>query len=107
MRHVIVIVVFTALLLMATKGTRADTNGTYDLTWFSIDGGGGQSSGSGYAGRWLLACRDITESTCIQHLPATRYEMKKSDRQSGRQRHKTQRARNLHTSLIWKEVQTW
>jgi hypothetical protein len=49
MRHVIVIVVFTALLLMATKGTRADTNGTYDLTWFSIDGGGGQSSGSGYA----------------------------------------------------------
>ena len=40
-----------ALLLAAILGvgaTLAQTGGGYDLTWSTIDGGGGSSAGSGY-----------------------------------------------------------
>ena len=44
-----IIIVFAAWLLMTANGTWAAASDAYDLAWFSVDGGGGQSSGSGYA----------------------------------------------------------
>ncbi len=42
----------TLLILLATLGltsANAQTGGGYDLTWSTIDGGGGISSGGGYS----------------------------------------------------------
>ena len=43
--------VLLMLLVAGILGTRvvvAQTGGGYDLTWYTIDGGGGSSTGSGY-----------------------------------------------------------
>ena len=36
------------LLAVGAAGARAQTGGGYDLTWWTVDGGGGTLSGGGY-----------------------------------------------------------
>ena len=45
---VIVFVVLVALTLWPVLPVRAQSGGGYDLTWSTIDGGGGASSGGAY-----------------------------------------------------------
>jgi len=42
------LIVLLALGLMVGGGVLAQTGGNYDLSWHSIDGGGGQATGGGY-----------------------------------------------------------
>ena len=37
-----------AAIILATSAALAQTGGGYDLTWSTIDGGGGNSAGGGY-----------------------------------------------------------
>ena len=46
-RNVLILVV-VSLLLLAGGVALAQTGGGYDLTWHTVDGGGGQASGGGY-----------------------------------------------------------
>jgi hypothetical protein len=44
----IVLIVLVALTLWPVLSVLAQSGGGYDLTWSTIDGGGGASSGGGY-----------------------------------------------------------
>lgn len=39
-----IVIVFVVGMLLVASGTQAAPNDSYDLAWFSIDGGGGTSS---------------------------------------------------------------
>ena len=47
-RKTIVLAVFVTLTLWPVLPVLAQSGGGYDLTWSTIDGGGGTSSGGGY-----------------------------------------------------------
>jgi len=54
MKHLIILLPMVLVLLIVTLmlskvPTFAQLGGGYDLTWNTIDGGGGSSSGSGYS----------------------------------------------------------
>lgn len=36
------------IVLLVASGVQAQTGGGYDLTWWTVDGGGGRVSGGGY-----------------------------------------------------------
>ncbi len=48
MKNYIILLLTLALVLVVTKNSNAQTGGTYDLTWSTIDGGGGRSTGGTY-----------------------------------------------------------
>ncbi len=41
-------VLITIILLLAVSTTLATSSSSYDLSWFTVDGGGGTVSGGGY-----------------------------------------------------------
>ncbi len=47
-RTILAGLVLAALFLAAGGAAHAQTGGGYDLSWWTVDGGGGQSSGGGY-----------------------------------------------------------
>jgi hypothetical protein len=49
MKHPIVLLIPIVLLFLVVSAVLAQSGGGYDLTWSTIDNGGGESSGSGYA----------------------------------------------------------
>lgn len=49
MKRVICLLTTVLILLMAVTSISAQSGGGYDLTWSTIDSGGGSSSGGGYS----------------------------------------------------------
>ena len=48
MKRLVVIIALGLLLTISVTSISAQTGGGYDLTWSTIDGGGGSSAGGGY-----------------------------------------------------------
>ena len=48
-RRVVLGALLTSALLIGAAGAAAAVNSGYSLDWFTVDGGGGTSSGGGYA----------------------------------------------------------
>jgi len=48
MKRSITLIAIILILLVSAAISRAQTGGGYDLTWNTIDGGGGRSSGGAY-----------------------------------------------------------
>lgn len=68
MKHKISIVTALLLLLLTTMTVAAQSGGTVDLTWSSIDGGGGVSSGNGFT---LISTIGQGEAGTLQGGPYT------------------------------------
>ena len=47
-QFILLLLIVLGISISLNRQTWAQTGGGYDLTWHTIDGGGGQSSGGGY-----------------------------------------------------------